>query len=194
MWASSRCWRTPAKKVADQAARPLRAAEKRPLTVRLLGGLVIYLSTLYCGPQCRTGKGRGGEGAGLYSELAVLGVSEGSSPGLASRVSRLTALLPSYAVARAELAEDGIALDIKEVQRISQQVGAEMLTTRQRDLERYRAGELPVGDALRGKRVGVAIDGGRIRTRVVIRKQKGKGQSKTQRRKMRVECGASRSC
>jgi hypothetical protein len=159
----------------------------RPLTVRLLGGLVIYLSTLYCGPRLRTGQGRGGEGAGLYPELAVLGFSEGSSPALASRVSRMTALLPSYEVARTELAEDDVPLDIKEVHRISNQLGAEMLTTRRRDLERYRVGELPAGRMLRGKRVGVAIDGGRVRTRVVMRKQKGKGKGKKQRRKMRVE-------
>lgn len=159
----------------------------RPLMVRLLGGLVIYLTTLYCGPKCRTGQGRGGEGAGLYPELAVLGFSEGSSPALASRVSRATALLPSYAVARAELAEEGLPLNIKEVHRISRRLGAEMLTTRWRDLERYRAGELPPGRVLRGKRVGVAIDGGRVRTRVVIRKQKGRGRGKKRRRKMRVE-------
>lgn len=187
MWASSRVWRTPGKKVADQAARPLRAPETRALTVRLLGGLVVFLSTLYCGPKLRTGKGRSGEGSGLYPELAVLGFSEGSSPALASRVSRQTALLPSYEVARAELAADGVALNIKEVHGISQQLGAEMLTTQRRDLERYRAGELPSGRALHGQRVGVAIDGGRVRTRVVIRKQKGRGKTKTQRRKMRVE-------
>jgi hypothetical protein len=173
--------------VADQAARPLRAAEMRPLTVRLLGGLVLFLATLYCGPKLRTGKGRSREGAGLYPELAVLGFSEGSSPALASRVSRQTALLSSYEVARDALAEDGVSLDIKEVHRISRQLGAEMLTTRRRDLERYRAGELPAGQELRGKRVGVAIDGGRVRTRVLIRKQKGKGKGKKQRRKLRVE-------
>jgi len=155
--------------------------------VRLLGGLVIYLSTWYCGPKLRTGRGRGSEGSGLYPELAVLGFSEGSSPALASRVSRLTALLPSYEVARVELAEEGVPLDIKQVHGISQQLGAEMLTTRRRDLERYRAGELPRGHELRGKRVGVAIDGGRVRTRKVIRKQKGKGKGKQRRRKMRVE-------
>jgi hypothetical protein len=106
MWAGNRHWSRPAKKVADQAARPLRAAEARPLLVRLLGGLVVYLSTLYCGPKLRTGQGRGGEGSGLYPELAVLGFSEGSSPALASRVSRLTALLPSYEVARVEFELD----------------------------------------------------------------------------------------
>lgn len=111
---SSRRWRTPAKKVADQAARPLRPPESRPLTVRLLGGLVLRISTLYCGPRARTGNGRGREGAGLYPELAVLGFSEGSSPALASRVARMTALLPSFQTARDELARDGVPLNSKE--------------------------------------------------------------------------------
>ena len=38
------------------------------------------------------------------------------------------------------------------------------------------AGELPAGRQLRGKRVGAALDGGRVRTRVVIQKQRGKGK------------------
>src|SRR6266849_4044954 len=96
----------PAKKVVDQAARPLRSPEPRPLTVRLLGGLVLWITTVYCGPKARTGAGRGREGSGLYPELAVLGFSEGSSPALASRVARTAALLPSYQVARDELARD----------------------------------------------------------------------------------------
>jgi len=91
----------------------LRAPEARPLLVRLLGGLVLWITTLYCGPRLRSGQGRGREGAGLYPELAALGFSEGASPALASRVARQTALLPSYAVARDELAEDGVALDVK---------------------------------------------------------------------------------
>ena len=143
--------------------------------------------TLYCGPRRRHGHGRGREGAGLYPELAVLGFSEGVSPALASRVARQTALLPSYEVARGELADDGLTLDIKEVHRIARRLGAEVLTTRKRDRERYRAGEWPAGSTLRGQRVGVAIDGGRVRTRVVIRKQRGKGKGKKKRRRLRVE-------
>lgn len=157
------------------------------MIVRLLGGLVLYISTWYCGPKARGGGGRGREGAGLYPELAALGFSEGSSPALVSRVARQSALLPSYAVARDELADDGLPLDIKAVHRIAKQLGAEMLTTRKRDLERYRAGDMAVGNTLRGKRVAAAIDGGRVRTRVVIRKQRGKGKGKKQRRRMRVE-------
>jgi hypothetical protein len=153
----------------------------------LLGGLVVWITTVYCGPVARTGRGRRGEGSGLYPELAALGISEGSSPALAGRVARLTALLPSYEVARAELARQGLRLNIKVVHRITSQLGAELLTTRTRDLERYRAGQLPAGHELAGQRVGAAIDGGRTRIRTVIRKQKGRGKHKTRRRKFRVE-------
>jgi hypothetical protein len=155
--------------------------------VRLLGGLVLCVATWYCGPKRRTGTGRGREGAGLYPELAVLGFHEGNSPALVRRVGRRAALLPSFAVAQAELADDGVALDIKVVHGIATRLGAEVLTTRKRDLEHYRAGQMPCGTALRGQKVGVAIDGGRVRTRVVIRKQKGKGKGKKQRRRFRVQ-------
>lgn len=157
------------------------------MLVRLLGGLVLCISTLYCGPKARTGVGRGREGSGLYPELAVLGFSEGSSPALASRVARMTALLPSFQTARDELARDGVSLNIKEVHRIARQQGFAILTTRKRDLERFRAGLMPRGTELRGKRVGVAIDGGRVRTRVLIRKKKDKSTGNKRRQKFRAE-------
>lgn len=155
--------------------------------VRLMGGLVLWISTLYCGPKARTGKGRGREGSGLYPELAVLGFSEGSSPALASRVARLTALLPSFQTARDELARDGVPLNVKEVRRIALQQGFELLTTRQRHMELYRAGQMPRGTHLRGKRVGVAIDGGRVRTRVAVRTRKDKRTGQKRRKKFRTE-------
>jgi hypothetical protein len=155
--------------------------------VRLLGGLVLYLSTLYCGPLARTGKGRGREGAGLYPELSVLGITEGSSPALVSLVGRQCALLPSYQIAQQELAARGTALDIKVVHRIARQLGAAMLTCRTRDLLRWRAGLVPASKELAGKRVAAMIDGGRTRLRTVIRKQKGKGKAKTQRRRYKAQ-------
>jgi hypothetical protein len=155
--------------------------------VRLLGGLVLWIVTWYCGPKVRTGTGRGREGAGIYPELAVLGFSEGSSPALASRVARMSALLPSFQTAREELARDGVPLNIKEVRRIAEQQGFELLSTRKRDIESYRAGLMPRGMQLRGKRVGVAIDGGRVRTRVVVRKKRDKRTGKKRRQKFRTE-------
>jgi hypothetical protein len=85
----------------------------------LLGGFVLYITVLYYGPAARMGKGRGKEGAGLYPDLAVFGISEGSSPALISWVGRQCALLPSYEIARRELAAQGTALDINVVHRIA---------------------------------------------------------------------------
>src|SRR5947209_14153480 len=151
------------------------------IPVPMSGGL-----TLYCGPAARTGKGRGKEGAGLYPELAAFGFSEGSSPALASRVGRQCALLPSYAIARRELAAYGTPLNIKVVHRIARQLGAQALTARTRDLLRWRAGQLPAGQELAGQRVAAQIDGGRMRLRRVTRKQKGRGKHKRQRRRYKA--------
>jgi hypothetical protein len=67
-----------------------------------LGGLVVWVATLYCGSRARTARGRGREGTGTYPELAAFGIRKGSTPALQSQVGRLSALLPSI-----ELARDG---------------------------------------------------------------------------------------
>src|ERR1019366_4202541 len=175
------------KKVVQQnPARKLRSGDPRPLRVRLLGGLLIYVTTLYCSPALRTGKKRGREGSGVYPELAVLGIQEGKSPALVREVGRQTALLPSYEMARQELAEHGVDLDIKEVHRIGQHAGQAALAYRRRELELYRQGQLPAGEG-RGKRFAAMIDGGRTKLRKTTRRQKGQGKSKTQKRRFKTE-------
>jgi hypothetical protein len=152
--------------------------------VRLLGGLAITVMALYCSPRARTGKGRGREGSGLYPELAAYRISEGSSPNVQAEVGRQVALLP-IEQARGELARHGLELDEKAVRRISNELGAQMLATRTRDLLRCRRGELPPGEEFKGKQVAVAIDGGRVRVRTVIKKVRVGG--KTKRRPFKVE-------
>jgi hypothetical protein len=164
----------------------LRGGESRPLRVRLLGGLLIYVMTIYCSPARRTGHGRGREGSGLYPELAVLGIQEGKSPALVRDVGRLTALLPSYETVQQELAERGLKLNIKEVHGIGQYAGQAALTYRRRELELYREGKLPAADG-RGKRFGAMIDGGRTKLRTLKRRQKGRGKTKTQKRRFRTD-------
>lgn len=164
----------------------MRGGESRPLRVRLLGGLLIYVMTIYCNPARRTGRGRGGEGSGLYPELGALGIQEGKSPALVRDVGRLTALLPSYESVQHELAERGVNLDIKEVHGIGQYAGQAALTYRRRELELYREGKLPVADG-RGKRFGAMIDGGRTKIRTMTRRQKGSRKTKTQKRRFRTD-------
>jgi hypothetical protein len=172
--------------VPTDPQRKLRGGQPRPLRVRLLGGLLLWVSTLYCSPALRTGKGRGREGSGLYPELGLFGIQEGKSPALVREVGRLTALLPSYEAVQQELAERGMKLNIKEVHGIGQYAAEAALTFRKRELELYRAGKLPAG-AGRGKRFGAMIDGGRTKIRKTKRKQKGRGKSKTQKRRYRTD-------
>ena len=154
--------------------------------MRLLGGLLLWVTTLYCSPALRTGKGRGREGAGLYPELGFLGIQEGKSPALVREVGRLAALLPSYEAVQHELAERGMNLNIKEVHGIGQYAAQAALTFRKRELELYRAGKLPAADG-RGKRFGAMIDGGRTKIRKTKRQQKGRGKSKTQKRRYQTD-------
>jgi hypothetical protein len=154
--------------------------------VRLLGGLLIYVMTIYCNAARRTGRGRGREGSGWYPELGVLGIQEGKSPALVREVGRLTALLPSYEIVRQELAERGLKLTIKEVHGIGRYAGAAALAYRRRELERYREGQMPAGDG-RGKRFGAMIDGGRTKIRTTTRTQKGRGKTQTQKRRFRTD-------
>jgi hypothetical protein len=123
----------------------------------------------------------------LYPELAVLGIHEGKTAALVDVVARQSALLPSFEHARRELMSHGLHLPLKEVHRIASHLGAQVLTRRKRDLLDYRDGRMPVGEELAGKRVACCIDAGKSRLRRVTRKQKGKGQSKTQRRRYKTD-------
>lgn len=152
--------------------------------IRLLGGLAITVTTLYCAPRGRSGKGRGVEGGGLYPELAAYRISEGSSPNVQAEVGRQVGQLP-IEQARAELTRRGLELDEKAVRRIASEHGEQMLATRTRDLLRFRAGLLPAGDEFAGKRVAVGIDGGRVRVRTVVETVRVSGKKK--RKKFRID-------
>jgi len=144
----------------------------------------LWLSALYCAPLPRKGKGPG-HGGGLYPELAVFGLHSGQSAALSSRVARQTTLMPSFELARQELARDGVKLNIKVVHRSTHRLGERLLIARRCDLERYRNGQLPAGTQAAGKRIVAQLDGGRVRLRKVTRKQKGEGNKKKQKRRYR---------
>lgn len=149
----------------------------------MLGGLVLWVSALYCAPKPRRGKPRSAHGGGLYPELAVLGFHHGHSAALSSLVARQATLMPSFELATQELDRRGLNLPIKAVHTSTHHVGEQLLIARRCDLQRYRDGQMPAGTQLAGKRVCVQLDGGRIRLRKVTRKQKGKGKAKKQKRR-----------
>jgi hypothetical protein len=143
----------------------------------------LWVSTLYCAPSPRCGKGRGQHGGGLHPELAVFGFHDGQSAALTSLLARQSTLMPSFELSRQELARRGLKLNIKVVHGTTHRCGEQLLIARRCALQRYREGQMPAGTELAGKRVAVQIDGGRIRLRKVTRKQKGKGNKKKQKRR-----------
>jgi len=148
---------------------PLSRGRTRSLQIRLLGGLFVWISSLYCEPRSGCFRKREENVPGLHIELAQFGFGKGCSPALESRVSRQAALCPSLQLAQEELAREGLEMDVKTVTRITYQCGRGMLAVRTDELMRWRQGELLAGQELEGKRVSVQIDGGRAKIRGDLR-------------------------
>lgn len=165
-------WPEQVRRRRREAAGPTKAPRAGRSRFRLLCGIVLYVTTLYCPPKasCGAGSGRRDEErderrAGVFPELAALGISLGGTPAMTETVARTAAVHPSMDVARRELAQQGTRLDQKTVRRIAVQFGEQILALRRRELMAFREGRLPAGDELAGRRVAVQIDGGRLRTR-----------------------------
>jgi len=175
----------------DEFQPPLARGRERTIRVRLLGGLVMWVASLYCEPLRRT-RQTAEDVSGLYVELAQFGFGKGVTPGLQSRVARQAALCPSLELAREELLRDGVKLDVKTVRRITYQCGENLLRLRKHQLLLWRAGELPAGTELRGQRVTVQIDGGRTKIRGSLR-EKASAAEKTDADGMLLENAPGRS-
>jgi hypothetical protein len=155
--------------VRQQAVVPIKPPQTRRSQIRLLCGLVLYVTTFYCPPRPvprkTAAKDLQEQHAGLFPELAALGIALGCTPALMETVARTVVMSPSLALAQRELAQQGLRLDKKAVRRIAVQCGEQLLALRRRELLKWREGDLPAGDELAGQWVAVQIDGGRLRTR-----------------------------
>ena len=172
-------------KVTAEAEVPLRPVEKkrRPLVVRLLGGLVITVMTLYWRLGDVAARDEASREAGSTRNWRPIGSARDLAP--TSKPKWAAWSVSCRSSRRAELARDGLELDEKAIRRIAGELGAQMLATRTRDLLRFRAGELPAGNEFADKRVAVGIDGGRVRVRTVVENSRVSGKMK--RKKFRIE-------
>jgi hypothetical protein len=148
---------------------PLSRGRTRPLGIRLLGGLLVWVTSLYCEPRSSRFRKREENVPGLHIELAQFGFGKGCSPALESRVSRQAALCPSLQLAKEELGRDGLQMDVKAVARVTYQCGRGMLALRTDELMQWREGKLRAGKEFVGKRISVQMDGGRARIRGDLR-------------------------
>lgn len=162
-------WEASTEQTRIDFQHPLTRGRERKRAVRLLGGLLIWLTTSYCAPRRSTGQKADDDLSGVYVELAQFGFGKGCSPALESRVARQAALGPSLQFAQEELERTGVKMDVKTVRRITQQCGEGLLGLRAHELDLFRAGKLLPGTELKGQRVTVQIDGGRMRIRGPLR-------------------------
>jgi hypothetical protein len=153
---------------ARQAGR-YRSRGKREVEVTLLGGGHVRLLVEYLKPDQRQSKGRkkskrGKGGSGLYPVLAVLGISLGVTPALVAEVCAQATDSDSLRAAKAALARRGIELGLRRSQRIVNQFSGRAVQQREQWLEQMRTQPAQAGP-LRGKRIVVSMDGGRLRER-----------------------------
>ena len=95
--------------IRTEATQPMRKPKSRHLRARLLCRLMLFITTGCCAPQGKAKKkGSQERRAGMYPELAALTFGKGCSPALQYAVARIVALNPSIALARKELARQGI--------------------------------------------------------------------------------------
>lgn len=154
-----------AEQTRQSFSRPLTKGRERTIAVRLLGGMIVWATTLYCPPKKKRFRKDDQPRVGLDVTLAQFGFGKGVSPGLQSRVARKVALSPSIQFAHRELAREGVTLDAKAVKRITYQCGKRLLALRKHRIMQMRKRKLATGDTLAGKRVSVQIDGGRMKIR-----------------------------
>lgn len=139
---------------------------KQAVTIDLLGGGKVTVKTLYYlrrAASIRSHGGRGKAGNGLYPVLSVLGIHERLTPAYASLVTR-EVIKGSLDEAQVTLATRGVHRDRKAIRRVVRIVSQRAMAYQKRLM---KTGFTPVSPAwnLRGKRIGIFVDGGKVRTR-----------------------------
>ena len=150
----------------DEADGRLRATDDRRVMLRTPGGTTEVL-TPYMRPRWskeerkqgrrRSSRARKEVGNGLYPVLGALGFICRVSPYVASLAARRAAQLASFEETAATLSEQGIELDPDTIRRITLRVADVGLC--------YREETDAIEPVFVGKRVVLAVDGGRIRCR-----------------------------
>ena len=155
-----------------RAKSPIPLVDKglKPVSVLLSGGTRFVVKTPYLRPKPTKKPGpkrtkRGSKGVGHYPVLEALGIRDGVSPATRSQIALFTVQAGSYQEALVLLAERGLAVDGSTLQRIAQASARADIQLREAALATARALPIPSDGPLKGHRVRVSLDGGRVRTR-----------------------------
>ncbi len=151
----------------------------KKVTITLIGGVQVQVTVLYklsrhrqkgSGRKRKRGKRGKSRGQGFYPVLVLLGIREGASPLVRCLVSQGATQAVSFEQARPWLSWLGLNFSARRVRRISEAFCQVGLQVRAQRMARLAAGDLSPGNALRGKRVVVSVDGGRINIRTPKRR------------------------
>lgn len=157
---------------ARSSPKKLKNFGFRTVKLRFLGGVELELVARYHA-RSRAGAEKG---KGVYFGLLLLGIHHHGSPALASEVAQSAAAMNSLEDARTHLAGQGIRLSRKQIGEIAYGFS-------QRARLRQTAADAGIPGNLRGRRVVVSTDGGRVR----IRKNKRGKKTKKGRTRYRTD-------
>ena len=102
--------------------------------------------------------------------LVLLGISERTTPLVRCYVTQAATQAPSFEQARPVVAWLGLDFSKSRIRRISEAFCQVGLAARSKQLARFAAGQMSAGVALKGKRVALAVDGGRLNIRQTQRR------------------------
>ena len=151
----------------------------KEVPITLIGGVEVRVPTLYkLARKGRKGRGRKkkrgkrgkSQGQGFYPVLILLGISERATPLIRCYVTQAATQSPSFEQARPVVAWLGLDFSQSRIRRISEAFCQVGLAVRAKRLARFAAGQLPAGAVPKGKRVALAVDGGRLNIRQTHRK------------------------
>ena len=157
-----------------------RSGGRREVGVTLLCGSEVRVRVEYLKPDRRRqpgrkrGRGKRGKGgAGLYPVLAALGICFGVTPAVADEICHQMSASDSTRAARQALARRDLDLGHKQTLRVFNRFSGRAVAQRDAWLQQM-ADATPAQGLLRGKRVVIATDGGRLRVRVPKRGRRRK--------------------
>lgn len=102
---------------------------------------------------------------GFCPLLKWLGLEEGVTPYVWATVAKYGTISHSFETAQKTLSDWGINLSLRRIERLTYQFGQIALSQRNLEVNSYLNEEMTSGDALKGKRVVVSVDGGRTKIR-----------------------------
>jgi hypothetical protein len=151
--------------------RKFHSQGERDQTIALRGGVTVTLRvTYYHRSRCVANVAKKSR-RGLFPGLLLLGISEGHTPAVRSRMAKSAALLGSFDEAAEMLAEEGLGVSVNRLRKVTAGMG--------RMLARLTsAGQLTAAGNAAGRRIVVTADGGRVRLRERRRGKTKQGRPK----------------